>query len=419
MNDMRLPGLGLLNNETTPNGGGADAPRDPAQAFDAVMSRFSNEKHTPPAAAPTNNTSGAPGKVPAANGRGNQPNGQPVARTKAQDGEEDCADPASADATTDPAAVAAAVAESAQLAAQNPALAAAVNAAAMATAIKDEKDDKSGTARSTSALDILAGQASAVAGRGAEKAAADARALATTTAANEDVNAVASGAAPNRRAPAAAKDTLRIDAPAARMQDATKGDIADRLTAVTNAVAQATAHASASAAQSADVTSQAIAAAVSGSSNPSATYSIAHAAVAAPVGAAGFASELSQRVVVFAGQKVQRAEISVTPPDLGPIAVSIEVRGQEATLAFAASSHATRTAIEDALPRLREMLSAQGLQLAGTHVGSEPRRDPYRPAREEKGQSGGTRRDSSGVGPVGAPVTRQTPRGRNLIDIEV
>jgi len=121
--------------------------------------------------------------------------------------------------------------------------------------------------------------------------------------------------------------------------------------------------------------------------------------------------------VVFAGQKVQRADISVTPADLGPIAVSIEVRGHEATLAFAASSHTTRTAIEDALPRLREMLSAQGLQLAGTHVGSEPRRDPYRPAREEKSQGGGARRD--GVAAVGAPAATRIPRGRNLIDIEV
>ena len=423
MNDMRLPGLGLLSSETTPNAGSADAPRDPAQAFDAVMSRFSNEKHTPPAAGPTSNTtsntSSAQGKAPAANGRGNQPNGQPVARTKAQDGEQDCADSASVDATTDPAAVAAAVAESAQLAAQNPALAAAINAVAMATANKDLRDDKSGTAGSTSALDVLAGQTSVIAGRGAEKTIADARALATAAATNEDVNPGASGTAPNRRTPVGAKDTLRIDAPAARMQDATKGDFADRLTAVTNAVAQATAHTSASATQAADMTPPAIAAAVSGGNNASATYSIAHAAVAAPVGSAGFASELSQRVVVFAGQKVQRAEISVTPADLGPIAVSIEVRGQEATLAFAASSHATRTAIEDALPRLREMLSAQGLQLAGTHVGSEPRRDPYRPAREEKGQSGGTRREGVAVGPVGAPATRQTPRGRNLIDIEV
>jgi len=98
--------------------------------------------------------------------------------------------------------------------------------------------------------------------------------------------------------------------------------------------------------------------------------------------------------------------------------VSIEVRGQEATLAFAASSHTTRAAIEDALPRLREMLSAQGLQLAGAHVGSEPRRDPYRPARnEETSATGATSREATG--PISTASSAPIARRMNLIDIEV
>jgi flagellar hook-length control protein FliK len=162
--------------------------------------------------------------------------------------------------------------------------------------------------------------------------------------------------------------------------------------------------------------SQAIAAAVAAHSG-SATYSIAHTSVSAPVGGPGFANELAQRVVLFAGQKVQRAEIAVTPADLGPIGVAIEVRGQEATLAFVSSNYATRAAIEDALPRLREMFSAQGLQLTGTHVGSEPRRDPYRPAHGEKGAaSDGKREVVPAVSGVPGDVIR---RRLNLIDIEV
>jgi len=419
MNDMRLPGLGLLNNETQPPyEGSASSPRDPAQAFDAVMSRFSNERAPAPAPetsanapAKVNNTSRAAGKAPAAaGGRGAQPSGQPVARTDAQEGDEDCADPAAATAT-DPTALMAMVVDSAQVAAQNPALAAALNPIVAAPGNKEAKTD---TVTSASALDVLAGQVNAATGRIAEKAPADPHA---PIASEDDITPVGTGATPNRRTPTAAKDTLRIDAPLTRTLDATKVDVAQRFAALTNVVVQPTAHAAS--APSTETAAQTIAAAVAGATASAnlATYSIAHAAVSTPVGASGFANELAQRVVVFAGQKVQRAEIAVTPADLGPIAVSIEVRGHEATLAFAAASHTTRAAIEDALPRLREMLSAQGLQLAGTHVGSEPRRDPYRPARNEQNANAASVRDDAAT--TSAPTNAEMRRRMNLIDIEV
>jgi flagellar hook-length control protein FliK len=412
---MRLPGLGQLTNEAAPNQNGADAPGDPAQAFDAVMSRFSNERTARPEqnkAADAANSAGRPAAKtpPAANGRSAPASGQPVARSKPKDADEGNEDAAAEADTTDATALVASVAESVQLAAQNTAQAAGADGATPA-ATKDAKGD---AAISAVALDVLAGQANAIAGRGAEKISADAR---TPIAGEEDATPASTGTSPNRRAPIAAKDTLRIDAPLTRPFDATRADVAQRVAEVANTITKATLNASA--APSTEATSQAIAAAVAGNSNTPATYSIAHTAVASPVGSAGFANELSQRVVVFAGQKVQRAEISVTPADLGPIAVSIEVRGQEATLAFAASSHATRAAIEDALPRLRDMLSAQGLQLAGTHVGSEPRRDPYRPGRGEKGVAGVNGVHPGAATNVSASSAAEIRRSMNLIDIVV
>jgi flagellar hook-length control protein FliK len=101
------------------------------------------------------------------------------------------------------------------------------------------------------------------------------------------------------------------------------------------------------------------------------TYSIAHAQVAAPVGSPLFAEDFSQRIVVLAGQRVQSAQIALTPSDLGPISVSMEVRGQDASLLFGAAQATTRAAIEDALPRLREMFQAQGLHLVDAHVGMQ------------------------------------------------
>lgn len=111
------------------------------------------------------------------------------------------------------------------------------------------------------------------------------------------------------------------------------------------------------------------------------TYSIAHAKIATPVLHPGFGEDLANRVVFFAGQRVQSAQIALTPTDLGPLSVAIELRGQEAQLFFGAAHAATRAAIEDALPRLREMFAGSGLQLADAQVGDHARRDFARPQR--------------------------------------
>jgi flagellar hook-length control protein FliK len=427
MNDMRLPGLNVAKTEPTPNAGGGDTPRDPAQAFDAVMSRFANGNAAAPKSGPADagadKRADAQGKTPAAPTASPAHAGaRPVARSKAKSADDAAceADDASHDAT--PAAVAQAVANAAQLAAQDPTLAATANAVATPSSTADPKQTgatAAATPAAASAIEVLAGQAQAngqvqaeaSAARKTEQAGLDA---ADTVGSDDARPATRSGG--KNRAPVAAKDTLRIDAPLTRPFDAARADSADRLAGAAGLAAPVV-NARTAPAAGTETMAQAIAsAAAAGSAAPS-TYSIAHAAVGAPVGSAGFGIEVAQRVLMFAGQKVQRAEISVTPADLGPIAVSIEVRGHEATLAFAASSHATRAAIEDALPRLRDMFSAQGLQLAGTHVGSEPRRDPYRPTRTDATAS----RNASveGVSASSAPVTTQIRRGVNLIDIEV
>jgi flagellar hook-length control protein FliK len=419
MNDMRLPGLGQLTNDAPTSTMGADAPNDPAQAFDAVMSRFAGERPAPAATTaqdtakpPKNapaNAGGATDKTPKSAADSSTPvSGKPVVRSKPGTSDDEGETDVVTAAATDPTALAAAVAGAAQFAAANPAAPAptpGTDGAKPATG----KDVKATVAPAATALDVLAAQTNA-AGRNAEKAALDPR----TTNDEDDGAAVPPTGKQNRRAPPAAKDTLRFDAPLMRTLATMQADVAQRVAGVVNPLARTTAPAVA--ATEVEATPQMLTAALG--STTAATYSIAHAAVGATVGTPAFADELAQRVVMFTGQKVQRADIAVTPADLGPIAVSIEVRGQEATLAFAASSHTTRAAIEDALPRLRDMLSAQGLQLAGTHVGSEPRRDPYRPARSEQ-NNGGTGRGNAALAPVDVAAAPGVRRRVNLIDIEV
>ncbi len=168
------------------------------------------------------------------------------------------------------------------------------------------------------------------------------------------------------------------------------------------------ARADAPAAQSAVAASVALA--------PTPTYSVAHAKIATPVPHPGFGDELANRVVFLAGQRVHSAELALTPSELGPVSVSIEVRGQEATLVFGASHAATRAALEDALPRLREMFAGSGLQLADAQVGDHARRDFARPQRG----AGNSMRGIGGV-IVAADLPRATRPAHpdRLIDIVV
>jgi flagellar hook-length control protein FliK len=81
-----------------------------------------------------------------------------------------------------------------------------------------------------------------------------------------------------------------------------------------------------------------------------------------------FENALGDRVVWLTNTNVHSAEIQVTPPDLGPIQVHIQVNNDQASIAFGATQPQVRAAIEAAIPRLREMLGMQGLNLTDVNV---------------------------------------------------
>ena len=54
------------------------------------------------------------------------------------------------------------------------------------------------------------------------------------------------------------------------------------------------------------------------------------------------------------------AKLQVNPPQLGPIELQIAVQGDHAQVWMSTHSAATREALESSLPRLREVLGAQG-----------------------------------------------------------
>jgi flagellar hook-length control protein FliK len=92
------------------------------------------------------------------------------------------------------------------------------------------------------------------------------------------------------------------------------------------------------------------------------------------VGSSGWADEVGTHVVWMAHQGVTSASLRLQPEELGPLEVRISVHESAVSVWFGAREPATRSALEQALPQLKEMFSAQGFNLTDAGVSREPPR---------------------------------------------
>ena len=69
--------------------------------------------------------------------------------------------------------------------------------------------------------------------------------------------------------------------------------------------------------------------------------------------------------------QLQQAEIRVNPPDLGPIELRVSLQHNQTSVTFFCHESAVREALENALPRLREMLDSQGISLNQAQVSDQ------------------------------------------------
>jgi flagellar hook-length control protein FliK len=119
--------------------------------------------------------------------------------------------------------------------------------------------------------------------------------------------------------------------------------------------------------------------------------SAAAATIDTPIGAQGWDQALGQRVVWMVAQRNPTAEIHVNPPDLGPLSVTVNVNNNTASATFVAAHAATRDAITDAMPRLKNMLAESGISLGQVTVSAES----FSQGGSGAGQSNFAPRDSS------------------------
>ena len=90
-----------------------------------------------------------------------------------------------------------------------------------------------------------------------------------------------------------------------------------------------------------------------------------------PVRDATWGDRVGERVVMMANNQLKTAEIRLTPAELGPVRIQVNVEDGAANVTFQAQHAMTREAIEQALPRLREMFAESGLSLGQTSVGEQ------------------------------------------------
>jgi flagellar hook-length control protein FliK len=137
------------------------------------------------------------------------------------------------------------------------------------------------------------------------------------------------------------------------------------------------------------------------------------------VGEPGWQQALGERVLWLAGREQQVAELRLNPPHLGPLEVRVVVQQDQASLAFLSQHAAVREALEQAIPRLRELLGQQDLQLVQVDVGE--RQAPQHQAHGDRAGSGSGRgaepgAADPGLGSVAAEAAGVRP-GQGLVDL--
>lgn len=112
-------------------------------------------------------------------------------------------------------------------------------------------------------------------------------------------------------------------------------------------------------------------------------------------------AELHQKVNVMLAEKLQQAEIQLDPVGLGKMKIQIQLdSSSQASVHFVVQHGQTREMLEQAMPRLREMLAGQGIQLGQTQVQQQSQQQqqgqPAFSGQSQQGQGGGQSQAGNG-----------------------
>ena len=111
--------------------------------------------------------------------------------------------------------------------------------------------------------------------------------------------------------------------------------------------------------------------------------------------------QLSEKIRWMVNARNTMAEIRLDPPELGSMQVRVNVAGDAASVSFVVQSQQAKDALADAMPKLRDMLSEQGIELGDAQVrkdnSSGQENGQQLAGNSQQGQGAGDRGENDGV----------------------
>ncbi|WP_394221956.1 flagellar hook-length control protein FliK [Alteromonas gracilis] len=130
--------------------------------------------------------------------------------------------------------------------------------------------------------------------------------------------------------------------------------------------------------------------------------------------------QLNEKIRWMVNARNTMAEIRLDPPELGSMQVRVNVAGDAASVSFVVQSQQAKDALADAMPKLRDMLSEQGIELGDAQVrkdNSSGENGQQLAGNNRQGQGDGNRGNNDGLDDMDGtrvieqPVTRAAKGG--------
>jgi flagellar hook-length control protein FliK len=162
---------------------------------------------------------------------------------------------------------------------------------------------------------------------------------------------------------------------------------------------------------------------------PQPAAATAHAALPMAPQSPAFMPALGHQIELWMRNGVQHAEVQLSPQDLGPIRVKIEMAGAQARVEMSADVQSTRDALQQALPQLSASLGQVGLSLSGGGVSDQSTFQSQSQSQAQAnadgrpgGHAGGGSRTGGAGGDAGedfavASAARHAVQRRGLLDM--
>ncbi|GKW30224.1 flagellar hook-length control protein FliK [Pectobacterium brasiliense] len=97
----------------------------------------------------------------------------------------------------------------------------------------------------------------------------------------------------------------------------------------------------------------------------------ASAQLNAPFGSPQWQDTLGQQIIMFSRNGQQTAELRLNPQELGTLHISLKIDDNQAQIHLASANSQVRSALEAALPHLRNAMAESGINLGQSSVGSD------------------------------------------------